>query len=137
MDFYKALEALYSGPAKDFFAVMHSQTEAGESVFHLLAKVQSQQKNFASGTGQMIISVLPLTVNHHTHRVSNNQKQWEERKPNQLLQWFYGTMLASSGAPLSVEFFNEGYYIVGAAMAVVAVEGLRQCYFAYKDHSEK
>ena len=80
VEFHQAFEALYSGPAKDFFAVMHSQTKKEESVLHLLAKVQSQQKHFASGTGQVIRSSLPFVVkNHSSQDIPNEQKQWMER----------------------------------------------------------
>lgn len=135
--FHKALEALYSGPAKDFFAVMHSRTEAEETVFHLLAKVQSHQKPFASGAGQMIRFVLPLTVKHHIDRTSNEQTQQAEENSNLLFDFTFSGILAYQTLPFSIELFTDGYYIAGVTMAVLAVEGLRGCYFAYKGRSRK
>ena len=135
--FQKAFEALYAGPARDFFAVMRSQTAEKETIFHLLAKVQSQQRHFASGTGQVIRSVLPSTVKQHTSRISHNQEQQEESKSRQLFQWGYGIILIYFATPNSIGLFVEGYDIAGTAMAVLAVEGVRGCYFAWKGRSRK
>ena len=47
--FHKALQDLYLGTAANLLAVLHSKTKEGDTLFHLVAKVQSHQEEFARG----------------------------------------------------------------------------------------
>ena len=59
--FWKELENLMSGPAKDLLSVLHSRTSSGDSVFHLAAKVSSYKEEFAAGMEALITFIVPTT----------------------------------------------------------------------------
>ena len=61
--FRKALRELYSGPAKNLFAVLQATTAEGDTLFHLAARVQSHQEEFARRIEKLIEKLVkPLQV---------------------------------------------------------------------------
>ena len=134
--FRKALEELYSGPARNFFTVLHSRTEEGDTLFHLVAKAQSHQEEFAREIEKLIELVIPvlvreLYVDGEDDLTSLAVKRTRPKKRFRRL--YSGILFLFLGASSAMGPFSSDHYALGTEMNAVAGEELRQCYSAFKE----
>ena len=118
--FRKALEELYSGPAKNLFSLLHSKTEEGDTLFHLVAKVQSHQEEFAREIEGLINFI---TVDHK--RTTAYDRFFEENsQPQEIMERPFDTVSESSkrDSPIDLTTTLLGRAILGKNMYAFQIE---------------
>ncbi len=120
--FWKALEDLFSGPAKDLLSALHSRTSGGDSLFHLLAKAPSHREEFAAGMNALITFIAP-SVFYFSKPAGGNL--------GELLLLRAAAASLMLGLPVSAVFFLTGSPEAGWPLAALSGAGIASgCYAA-------
>ena len=139
--FRKSMEELYSGSTRNLLTVLHSTTEEGNTIFHLVAKVQSHQEEFAKGIEELMEFSVPFGIRVSMMEedvVDSNHENWQpEVTKGKKFRWLYGGAMVFLGGAASAGFFYSDYYVLGTGMLAVAGMGLRQCHSAFKENRLK
>ena len=124
--FWRELENLMSGPAKDLLSLLHSRTSGGDSIFHLAAGVSSYKEEFADGMEALVMFAAPSSF-YLSRNISRKEWIWQE--------FWTGTGMGAVtiGMPMAMYHaftgFPETAWLWGAAAAAGAAGSL--CHLAF------
>ena len=126
--FWKELEALFEGPAKELLSVLHSRTSGGASIFHLAAGVSSHREEFAAGMDALITFIAPTIFNFQKTSQSESEADKFLRRAG-AAAFLLG--LSAAGA-FAFTGHSEAAYAAGAVSAA-GTAGLCRWIFYNKD----